>query len=239
MGRQLNNLLGYNGEGSLGLMALDNKTGKHTVSQLESFTKEETSKNKRNISPNIAFAYAKIFNVTLDFIYGYSDDWNPDFKDVKERIGISDKAIKKLEDLEASRCTTDEKVAMEWHYTKYDRSSGVEKMVDIMAPQYAEVLSAIIEDEDFVNMISQLNRYCVYKQKDSTNDMNTEEKLGSEQYLQALDEIIKYNEVAIPREEFALISLQEATDLFKSIIKKMRPIPDIFEDAPFIQIPGY
>jgi len=56
--------------------------------------------------------------------------------------------------------------------------------------------------------------------------------------MQAIDELIKYNEVAIPREEFALISLQEATDTFKSIARQMRSIPNLFDDAPFMQVPS-
>ena len=85
MGNRLNDVLGH--DGGLGKMELGGKSGKHTVSQLE------TLNGTRNITPNIASAYADIFGVTLDYIYCYSNDWKQEYKETKELTGLSDGAI--------------------------------------------------------------------------------------------------------------------------------------------------
>ena len=46
----------------------------------------------RSITPEIAIAYAIIFNTSLDYIYGLSDD---EFRDPRLK-GLSDKAIKAM-----------------------------------------------------------------------------------------------------------------------------------------------
>ena len=67
---------------------LDKDNGKNTVSQLE--------RGARGITMAYAFAYADIFNVSLDYVLGRSDDWRPEYKDVKRVTGLPDKAIDML-----------------------------------------------------------------------------------------------------------------------------------------------
>lgn len=86
MAQKLNELIGYSSEQNV--MNLDGETGKQTVSQLERGT--------RGLTIEIAFAYAEIFNISLDYIYGRSDDWQAANKSIKEVTGLSDKAIEKL-----------------------------------------------------------------------------------------------------------------------------------------------
>lgn len=69
---------------------LDGENGKQTVSQLE---------RTRNLTIDFAFAYANIFNVSLDYILGWSDDFKPENKSIKEYTGLSDDAIKTLKEL--------------------------------------------------------------------------------------------------------------------------------------------
>ena len=67
---------------------LDRTNGKNTVSQLE--------RSARGITLDYAFAYAEIFDVSLDYVLGRTDDWKPDFKPIKKMIGFSDICIEEL-----------------------------------------------------------------------------------------------------------------------------------------------
>jgi len=71
--------------------ALDGDNGKNTVSQLEN--------GGRGITLKYAFAYADVFNVSLDYIYGRDNDPNPENKAIRETIGLSDDAIRELSEL--------------------------------------------------------------------------------------------------------------------------------------------
>jgi transcriptional regulator with XRE-family HTH domain len=91
MAQKLNDLIGYNSIYSV--MNLDGETGKQTVSQLE--------RTARGLTVDMAFAYAHIFNVSLDYVFGRTDNWQPENKSVKELIGIPDEAIKTLTKIKA------------------------------------------------------------------------------------------------------------------------------------------
>jgi len=64
---------------------LDGDNGKNTVSQLEN--------GARGITLDYAFAYADIFDVSLDYILGRTDDRKPINAPIKELTGLSDRAI--------------------------------------------------------------------------------------------------------------------------------------------------
>lgn len=81
MGEELNKRVGYKGSGK---MNMDGDTGKQTVSQLE--------RNCRGITIDIAFAYADIFGVSLDYVFGRTDS----NKSVQEQIALDDGAIETL-----------------------------------------------------------------------------------------------------------------------------------------------
>ena len=96
MAKELNGLLGQNG-----LYAdiykpriLSEDTGRFTVSQLENIKGKE---NDRGITIQQAFAYADIFDVSVDYVLGRIDDLKPQFKEAKEVTGLSDEAIRALE----------------------------------------------------------------------------------------------------------------------------------------------
>jgi len=93
MGVELNSILGFD-EGGLRIMSLGGTSGKHTVAQLESLNPD--NKNKRNITPDIAFAYSEIFEVSLEYIYCQTDDWQPEHKNIKEVTGLIDSSIESL-----------------------------------------------------------------------------------------------------------------------------------------------
>lgn len=84
-------------------LILEGETGKQTVSQLE----RETSNRKPTI--DIAFAYANLFGVSLDYILGMSDDYMPDYEKLKKETGLSDEAIQKLKKLNSENNSYDNK----------------------------------------------------------------------------------------------------------------------------------
>jgi len=67
---------------------LDGENGKVTVSQLE--------RGARKITLEMALAYAEIFDVSLDYICGRSDDPQPENKGIRESTGLEDDAIAML-----------------------------------------------------------------------------------------------------------------------------------------------
>lgn len=87
MGNALNEKIGYESDNYKG-MKLSGENGKQTVSQLERGT--------RGITIDVAFAYADIFGVSLDYILGRSDDWQPEHKTLKD-LGFTDNAIVALQ----------------------------------------------------------------------------------------------------------------------------------------------
>lgn len=84
---KLNSLLGQDSNAKR-KMSLEENSGKETVSQLE--------RGARGITLDIAFAYSEIFDVSLDFVLGKSDDWQPQNKNIKKVTGLSDNALKEL-----------------------------------------------------------------------------------------------------------------------------------------------
>lgn len=64
------------------------ETGKQTVSQLE--------RAKRGITLDYAFAYAEIFDVSLDYVLCKTDDWKHENKAIKDMTDLSDTTIKVL-----------------------------------------------------------------------------------------------------------------------------------------------
>lgn len=86
MGEELNSLIGY--ESNRNIMKLDDKAGKETVSQLEN--------GKRNITIELAVAYADIFNVSLDYILGRADNLKPEYEKIETQTGLSDNSLQEL-----------------------------------------------------------------------------------------------------------------------------------------------
>lgn len=73
-----------------GNITIDEDSGKNTVSQLE---------RGRKLSLDYANAYADVFDVTLDYLYGRKEDWRPENADIKKQLGLTDKSINLLEDI--------------------------------------------------------------------------------------------------------------------------------------------
>lgn len=78
---------------------MEGDNGRQTISQLE--TNNEKKKN-RNLTVAMATAYAKEFDVTLDYLFGLTDDYKHEYTDVKDVIGLSDKSILVLEILNSN-----------------------------------------------------------------------------------------------------------------------------------------
>jgi transcriptional regulator with XRE-family HTH domain len=70
------------------LINLSGENGKAVVSQLE--------RGARGLTIEMACAYADVFNVTLDFLYGRNPNHKPEHKATAELTGLSEKAIKAL-----------------------------------------------------------------------------------------------------------------------------------------------
>ena len=79
--------------------------GKETISMFESQRKneEKTKKSKkyggRIPNPDVFFAYAYIFDTTVDYILGRSDDLRPENRGITEYTGLVNSAIKTLHEL--------------------------------------------------------------------------------------------------------------------------------------------
>jgi len=81
MASELNALIGD-------ALVLEGDTGKQRVSQFET---------GKGITLPLAFAYAEIFGVSLDYIFGRSEHAKPEYGTAKEVTRLSDKAIENLQ----------------------------------------------------------------------------------------------------------------------------------------------
>ena len=76
-----------------------NKKDETIVNGSKSISKIE---NGHAFSLRYALAYAEYFNVSLEFLYGLSDIKQPGYDDVIKKLGLSDDAIHKLEEFNAT-----------------------------------------------------------------------------------------------------------------------------------------
>ena len=106
---------------------LDSENGKNTVSQLE--------RNARGITLEYAFAYADLFDVSLDYVLGHTDDWTPDNKNAKEATGLTDASIRKIREIGNNA----------YGYGRH-----------------LHILNSIIENNEFSSLINKLNRYSIF-----------------------------------------------------------------------------
>ncbi|MDR0325013.1 MAG: helix-turn-helix domain-containing protein [Oscillospiraceae bacterium] len=153
VGERLNSLLGAK---ALKLMELDEDTGKETVSQLE------TLKGKRNISQNLAFAYAEIFDVSLDYIYGRTDTWQHDYKEAKELLRLSNEAIDALRLLSEPHEEDDE-------YDELERDDDLRAM--------SKLIVGLVHEADILRKMGTLKYYkheLSYAQHLSDDDFEAE-----------------------------------------------------------------
>lgn len=67
---------------------LEEKSGETRISAIENST--------GNLTPELAIAYSKTFDVSLEYIFCLSDDMQPENKTVKEVLGLTDEAISKI-----------------------------------------------------------------------------------------------------------------------------------------------
>lgn len=70
---------------------LDDNVGRSAISNLEN--------RKQNLTLELAIAYSKVFDVSLEYILCLSDDMQPENKSIKETIGLSDKSIDEIKKL--------------------------------------------------------------------------------------------------------------------------------------------
>ena len=68
--------------------------GRSVISNLE--------KQQQNLTIELAIAYSKAFYVSLDYILCLSDDPHPRNKDIRTALGLSDKAIDAIEQINGS-----------------------------------------------------------------------------------------------------------------------------------------
>ena len=104
MAEKLNKLIGYRGEfcGEGEGLALDEPNGTQVISHIE--------RGHRTITPMIALAYAEIFDVSLDFIFGRVDYTKPKYKSTYEITGLSDNAIRNLESINSTHAKQEEAI---------------------------------------------------------------------------------------------------------------------------------
>lgn len=87
-------------ERNLSLGKLATELAQHVTIHLEGKSGEtrilaiENSKN--NLTPELAIAYSKYFDVSLEYIFCLSDDMQPENRTIKEVLGLEDSAIAKI-----------------------------------------------------------------------------------------------------------------------------------------------
>ena len=69
-------------------LKLEGKSGETRISAIEN--------SNANLTPELAIAYSKIFDVSLEYIFCISNDMRPENKDIKEVLKLSDIAISKI-----------------------------------------------------------------------------------------------------------------------------------------------
>lgn len=67
---------------------LEGKSGETRISTIENST--------NNLTPELAIAYSKYFDVSLEYIFCLSDDMQPENKTIKKVLGLEDSAIAKI-----------------------------------------------------------------------------------------------------------------------------------------------
>ena len=67
---------------------LDGKSGETRIAEIE--------KSNANLTPELAVAYSRVFDVSLEYVFCLSDDMRPENKGVKETLGLTDAAIAKI-----------------------------------------------------------------------------------------------------------------------------------------------
>lgn len=67
---------------------LDGKSGETRISEIE--------KSNANLTPELAVAYSRVFDVSLEYVFCLSDDMRPENKEVKETLGLTDATIAKI-----------------------------------------------------------------------------------------------------------------------------------------------
>lgn len=66
-------------------IVLEGNVGRSVISNLEN--------RKQNLTPELAIAYSKVFDVSLEYLFCVSEHWKEENKDIKEVTGLSDKSI--------------------------------------------------------------------------------------------------------------------------------------------------
>lgn len=69
---------------------LDGKSGETRISGIEN--------SNANLTLELAIAYSKVFNVSLEYLFCLSDDMQPSDKGIREELGLTDIAISKIRD---------------------------------------------------------------------------------------------------------------------------------------------
>lgn len=70
---------------------LDGKSGETRISAIEN--------SRANLTIELAIAYSKVFDVSLEYIFCLSDDMQPEDKTIETSLGLTGKAISKIRDV--------------------------------------------------------------------------------------------------------------------------------------------
>jgi len=86
LAKELDKRIGMNSPNKI--MVLDGTNGGQIVSALE---------RGNRITHNVLIAYADVFEVSLDYLYCLTDEWQAGFQEIKDRLGLSNSSIAYLE----------------------------------------------------------------------------------------------------------------------------------------------
>jgi transcriptional regulator with XRE-family HTH domain len=164
------------------------ENGKNTVSQLE--------RGKRGVTLDYAFAYAEIFDVSLDYVLGRSDDWQPEHRDIKKTItGLSDEAISNLKKITTQRAF----IPASTHARKISE------------------LNKLLESNSLNSLLKHLSAYR-YARSVKPQDCDDNGLTGADM-MKAMDVIEAAGEINVSYAEYAVICLHNAVDVFQEIAR--------------------
>lgn len=97
-------------------ISFDQKNGTQFISQLEN--------RNRSLTFDIAIAYSKVGNVSVDYILGLTDTWRPEHVDLKAYTHLSDEALANLHSLDKQRPDDIEHLAQDFSLASQKNKFG-------------------------------------------------------------------------------------------------------------------
>ena len=143
MAKVLDDKIGMNNKNaSHHVVVLDNNSGRQVVSRFE--------KGER-LTIDIAFAYADIFGVSVDYVLGRIDSWQPENIEISKQLGLTDKSIAVLRRAFECKDLDTQSVAIEMFELRKQRKEDTKEYIELdkslLYYQITKAINILLEDE--------------------------------------------------------------------------------------------